>query len=265
MKKSPAKNQSANSQSGSAIFIVLIGIALFAALSFVVAQSLRVTGDSSHNMDKEKMALQMTEVTQFFEAIRVKANSLTTVDGVYDLNLSFKNTVYKNGMGVDLCRNNNQTCTDPSCMIFAPENPQGITPVIFNQIVSSTDLNIKTEPQNGHISVAQLAIEGVGSPAQDLVLILNGVSPQFCNFYNEKLGISVATPLTDITTLGDLGESANSVGSDWGGCGTAAAFDGNDLFGEESKNFEGRKTFCSPRRPAGITPTLGIVYVLRAY
>jgi hypothetical protein len=263
MKRSSTSQYS--SQSGSAIFIILIGIALFAALSFVVAQSLRVTGDSSHNMDREKMALQMTELTQFFEAVKVKANTMIQVDSTYDLTLSFKNDTYKNGMSVALCRNDNPTCTDPSCMVFSPENPQGVVPVLFNKIASAEPLSTKTEPENGHVSIGQLAIDGVGSPAQDLVLIVNGVSPQFCNYYNETLGITLATPLDDDTTLGDIGESSNSVGSDWGGCATPAAFDGNDVFGEENTNFAGHKTFCSPRRPTGVLPTLGIVYVLRAY
>ncbi len=252
-------------QSGSALFLVLIGVALFAALSFVIAQSLRVSGDSSSNMDQEKMALQMSELTQFLEAVKVKVGTMVEVENVYDLTLSFKNDVYKNGMGLNLCQNDNPSCADESCMVFSPENPQGILPVVFQQIASSGDLSAKVEPANGAVSVAQLAIDGVGTTEQELVLIVNGISPAFCNYYNDRLGITVAAPFTDETTLGDIGESgASSAGEHWGGCGTPAAFDGTDLFGDESKSFAGRKTFCSPRRPAGITPTLGIVYVLKA-
>ncbi len=254
-----------DSQSGSAIFIVLIGIMLFAALSYVVSQSLRISGSSSQNMDTEKMALQMTEMTQFLEAVKVKVNSMVEIDRVDHLTLSFKSDAYQDGTGLALCQNDNPTCSDPSCMVFSPENPHGILPVNFDKFASSATLSVATEPRNGAVTVAQLAIEGVGSPAQDLVLIVNGVSPEFCNYYNQKLGITLPTPLTDITTIGDIGESGNSVGSNWGGCSTPAEFDGNDVFGEENTNFTGRKTFCSPRRPAGVTPTLGIVYVLRPY
>ena len=150
-------------------------------------------------------------------------------------------------------------------MVFSPENPQGVQPLVFTQIASSMEPNQKTEPKNGHVTIGQLSVEGVGSPAQDLVLVIHGVSPQFCNYYNKKLGISVSGTFTDVTTLGDIGESSSSVGQDWGGCGTPAAFDGTHVFADESKNFNGRKTFCSPRAPTGVTPTLGIVYVLRAY
>lgn len=255
-----------NPQSGSAIFLVLIGIALFAALSFVVAQSLRVSGDSSSNMDQEKMALQMTEMTQFLESVKVKVNTMVEVDRVYDLTLSFKNDAYKDGLDTVLCQNNNPVCSDPSCMVFSPENPNGILPVKFTQAASSAPVSSPGEPVNGSVTVGQLAIEGVGSPAQDLVLIVHGVSAPFCNFYNEKLGINVATPYTDATTLNDIGEPAgSSTGTNWGGCGSDAAFDGSDTFGEDNKNFAGKKTFCSPRRPSGITPTLGVVHVLRPY
>lgn len=258
--------QKSRSQSGSAIFIVLVGIALFAALSFVVAQSLRVSGNQSTNADQEKLELQMTELSQFFEAVRVKVNTMIQVDGVYDLTLSFKNDVYKNGMGVDLCQNDNASCTEKSCMVFSPENPHGIVPAKFDRLASPADLNAKAEPANGAITVAQLAIEEVGSSAQDLVLILHGVSPALCAHYNEKLGISIAVPLEDTTTMGDIGESsAGSSPANWGGCGDKAAFDSTNVFGDESKSFIGRKTFCAPLRTAGVVPTLGILYVLRAY
>lgn len=253
-----------NPQSGSVIFYILIAIVLLAAVSIAVSQNLRLSGSQSANMTTEKMDLQMTELTQFLEAVRMRVHTLLEVNGVHEMTLSFKNSTYLRANSAVECLNDNNSCTIADCKVYSPENPEGVVPVIFDQIAEATPQSVAAEPRNGTITVRQLAIEGIGTSAQDLILLVNGVSGEFCNHFNKRLGLT--TTFTEASEITDIGETdSTSVSSAWGGCGSDAAYDGTNVFGEEATQFKGLKSFCAPLRLAPANGRLSIVYVLIAH
>ena len=120
-------------QSGSAIFIILVGIALFVALAMAISQSLRVSGNAPTKNSKESMDLQYIQVAEFLDTLKLRYTKLTVVDKVPVLKLSFKNDVYKNVDGSEMCTNNNAACTDATCAIYSPYAPDGVRPELFTK------------------------------------------------------------------------------------------------------------------------------------
>ncbi len=59
-----------HSQSGSVIFVLMIGIAIFAALSYAVTASLRTGTGTTDNVELDKAALDATAVNDFVQSVR---------------------------------------------------------------------------------------------------------------------------------------------------------------------------------------------------
>ena len=254
---------STHPESGSAIFILLIGIMLFAAVSYAVSQSFRVSGSASSNTSKELMDTQSTDISQYCESLKIKVHTLTEMNRVPDINLSFKNDVNLLANSTVNCRNENSNCASEPCHVFTPYNPAGMRPAVFEASESATAQTDVTRPLNGHGVIAQLAIQDVGSTAQDMVYIISGVSADFCNHYNSRQGLTTA--YTDATTLATIGENeADSVPSNLGGCATGAAFDQTNIFGDQATMFAGKRTFCAPKDLASKTGRLGVYCVVKA-
>lgn len=82
-------------QSGSVVFLILIGVALFAALSFVMTKSFKGT---SATLSKEKTQLLATEIIQYSESMKQAVKTLR-VNGCSDTQITFEGshtTVYQN-------------------------------------------------------------------------------------------------------------------------------------------------------------------------
>jgi len=71
-------------QKGNVLFLILIAVALFAALSYAVTQSTRSGGDAS----RETNVLNSAQLTQYPASIRTAVMRLT-IDGVQDVQLLF--------------------------------------------------------------------------------------------------------------------------------------------------------------------------------
>jgi len=254
-----------NNQRGTVFFYILIGVALFAALSYAVSQTLRVSSGSGEQMTGsiEKMNMYKSDLDQFLEAIQLRINMMVISDGVNEKNIDFRTTKYLLGNNTQNCWNTNPGCTTASCRVFAPDSPDGIQPIIFEQIASKTLQTSAGRPKNGHAQINQAIIEGVGSPAPDMVLQISGINPVFCNFYNSKQGIT--TNFTDSSVFEDIGETlADSRQQALGGCATAAVFNATNIFGDQATQFAGKRTFCAPADYSAFRPTLRIWHVLRA-
>lgn len=250
-----------SSQSGSAVIFIFMGIVLFAALTYAVTQNMRVSMNAS--TDKEKFALLNSEVLQFLDAVKTRYTDLTMVQGVDPLDVSFETDLYKRVNGAVMCANTNQNCSSASCKMFAPGSPDGLQPRLFTDIADPDQQTTAIQGLNGTGQIGQLIIDGVGTSAPDLVFRINGVSPEFCNYFNAQQGLTTA--YTSATTLVTIGETqATSRGNIFGGCGSATAFDGTDMFAEEATMFRGKRAFCAPARAAAMNARLAITYVVLA-
>lgn len=75
-----------NNQSGNVLFLILIAVALFAALSYAVTQSTRGGG----NADDETSLISSASLTQYPASLKLSMLRLSISNGVSGLNTEFK-------------------------------------------------------------------------------------------------------------------------------------------------------------------------------
>lgn len=73
---------------GSALFLILISVAIFAALSYAVVEGLRVNEGTTNAVNSDKGQLEATSVLDFAYAVRSAVQQMR-VDGVPAANLDF--------------------------------------------------------------------------------------------------------------------------------------------------------------------------------
>lgn len=110
------KRSQYNSQSGNVLFLILIAVVLFAALSYAVTSSTGSGGNKDTTEDKAK--LYVSEIAQFTTAIRTAITLLTATSKCVDTELSFEGPPF-DGSDVDYVNPNSPN--DFSCHIFHPD------------------------------------------------------------------------------------------------------------------------------------------------
>lgn len=246
-----------NNEQGSVLIYILLGVALFAALSYAVTQSIRLNESATNTSTKEKTSLAYSEIASFLETINQQTVILNTINSIKDTELDYRNNIYKLSNNTANSNNINTNCTVSDCRLFSPYGINGIQPIIFiNGIDTATQSNAAL-PQNGHGQVWQIIMNGVGTTNPDLVFLIHGVTADLCNLYNARNGIT--TTYTSSTTLTSIGETAASS--------KPAVFSGTfnttNQFGEEATSFKGKKSFCAPAYADAETSRLAIWHVIR--
>ncbi|MGB0719547.1 MAG: hypothetical protein ACPGRX_03685 [Bdellovibrionales bacterium] len=152
---------------GSALFLILIGVALFAALSYVVGGMLR-SGDTSA-LTGEKAKLHASEIMDYGRAVRQAVQELR-INGCADTDISFENPVesgYTNG-------------SNTACQVFHSAGGG------FNWVRPSDALN----DGSAWLFTADNALADIGTSAADLIMILPELPSKICDEINEMSGIT---------------------------------------------------------------------------
>lgn len=181
-----------SSQSGNALFLILIAVALFAALSYAVTQSGRGGGD----IDREQLMLKASNVLNYAATLRHNALRMQVL-GTSPADMVFT------ASGSHL----NNPCTSGENCLFAPEGG--------GAVALSPDPEICEAGQTCEWGIDTIAdnwaLEGVGTAAPDIALWLR-VTEEFCLAFNDtlKLGRSIAddTVGADGINSGYPGETA---------------------------------------------------------
>lgn len=154
-------------QNGSALLIILITIALFAALSFVIAQQT----DSEKHLSSERIRLLASDIIDAGNKMSDTVAQLR-LRGIKIDQISFENGVVSGY--------NNAACTTGKCKIFASDG-------------GARDWETPTTEMNGGIDwsfTGDLAIEDMGTTDADLVAIVPKLSLDLCNYINKMLGLT---------------------------------------------------------------------------
>lgn len=189
------------SEKGNVLFLILIAVALFAALSYVVTQSTRSGGGST---EREKNILSSAQMTQYPTALRTSIIRMVLA-GVAIENVKF-----------DAPGSAGFSVPSTSQLVFHPQGG-GATFQQAPSELSSTGNNQLTWTYNAQIAIPGIGIDGAGG--NDVIAFLPGVSSGVCRQVNEELGINVtgASPACTLVT----GTTAPEVAT----AGTTAAVD----------------------------------------
>lgn len=164
-------------QKGSALFLILIGVALFAALSYAVVNGLRVSDGTSSGVTRERADSDMSSVMDFAAA---------TANGFQQMVLSDER--------------------DPNSIVFTRPGEAG-----YN--TAPHDFKI-FHPQGGHVTYQDLwsslddsteatatdwyfvrnAIDGIGGSGDEVIMALVRVPQRLCERINYKLTGSETIP-----------------------------------------------------------------------
>jgi len=167
-----------NREYGNVLFIILIGVALFGALSFVVSGMMRGGSGSGNIVSEEKAGLYANEILDYARGVRQAVQDLRISNGCGKGDISFENNIeagYTNG-------------TNTACQVFHTDGGslRWFTP----------DPAINDGSQ--WVFAGTNDVNGVGSTAADLVMILRNINPQICTKLNDVSGISALGSDSDI-------------------------------------------------------------------
>ena len=154
-------------ETGSALFMILIGVALFAALSYTVADMMR--SGNPEAIGEERAKLYADEILDYAQAVRRAVQDMR-INGCSDTEISFENDAvagYTNGTNTD-------------CQVFHTDGG-GLTWI---------DLKFNSSNPGETFSGSMDVENGIGSSAADLFFTLGPLPKDICLAINDKLGIT---------------------------------------------------------------------------
>lgn len=168
-------------EQGNVLFLILIAVALFAALSYAVTSSSRSGGGDAGS---ETNLVNSAQVTQYPASIRTAILRMLVSNGVAEDELNFD----KPADFATVC-----TATPGPC-VFHPSGGGG------TYTLATADV-MEDDAQGDWIVTSDYAITDIGTSANDIIAFLPGLKPSVCKKLNEQLGISGGTD-TDGDTVG---------------------------------------------------------------
>lgn len=176
MMKSYEKNMDKRkNERGNALFFILIGVVLFAALSYTVGNMMR--GGNAETIADEKAGLYADEILDYGRILRQAVQGVKISGGCLDGEISFETaglTGYTNG-------------TNTACQVFN-SNGGDINYIKINSAVTSSDW----------VFTGTNIVDSVGTAAPDLVAILPDIKLSICEAINETSGITALGTDADI-------------------------------------------------------------------
>ena len=97
---------------GNALFLILIAVALFAALSYAITNS----GRGGSGIDKETASLQASEILQYASEVKTAVMRLRLINGCSETNISFESAATGS-----LLENTADPASDERCHIFSAD------------------------------------------------------------------------------------------------------------------------------------------------
>lgn len=180
-------------EKGNVLFLILIAVALFAALSYAVTQSTR---SGSGTTEKETNLLNSASLTQYPTALRTAVVRMIL-----------------NGQDIDdigFDPPSGFTGISTSSLVFHPEGGGAVFQQSPPDAMNSNSAG--TWYYNGNFEVGEIGQAGAGG--NDLIAFLPGVGQGICRKLNEELGVTISgtptfvgIPDMNVTTDADISDT----------------------------------------------------------
>lgn len=160
-------NRFSDHQRGNVLFLILIAVALFAALSYAVTQSSRSGADG---VTKDKARLIAGEILNYGTMMEQAVTRLRTINRCGETQISFVN-------GIDT-NYTNPSSPGTTCHVFHPDGG---------------GMSWREAPQNANDGTAWMikgseSVPQVGTSSSELILYLFGVNDDVCKEINRGTG-----------------------------------------------------------------------------
>lgn len=163
--------------SGNALFLILIGVALFAALSYAVTQ----TGRGGSSTSKEQVILLSGRISDYAASLESAVNRMPLINKVNAYDLYFNQNVSKRNDGT-LVETALGSPADPSLYVFHAQGG-GVAAQVFEDAskpCSGASSCATAAWKAGHTGIRWYNIPGVGTSTADLTLVVILVSDAVC-------------------------------------------------------------------------------------
>lgn len=233
-------------QNGNVLFLILIAVALFAALSYAVSSSSR---SGNGTVSKEKAEAQAGRVLNFATAVQSAALRLSIGKGVTVQELKFNNDSVKR-LDDNLAHGSLGSPADPSLYIFHPQGG-GISPQLFEDLTRECIGCGSTQIKSGHFNFVWLNLPDTGTEQSDAVLLVIDINDDVCLAINKRIGIDF---IPNVTFAGDILSSHLTPPSLTQVAGSTTA---------DQEAIRGKLTYCSRKTNSPIRNNF--ITVLKAY
>lgn len=181
------------SQNGNVLFLILIAVALFAALSYAVTSSNR---GGKTSMTSENGDLGASRILNFTTAVQGAVLRLSTIKGVTVPELKYNNDVTTTFDGSTYPMGAMGTPADPSLYVFHPLGGN-IPAQKFEDVVTPCVGCGTAQVKSGHFGIYWILAPGVGTDdTGDVVMQILDLRDDACLAINRKQGIDFIPNLT---------------------------------------------------------------------
>jgi hypothetical protein len=174
-------------EKGNVLFIILIAVVLFGALSYAVTR----TGRFSQTVMTEEDDLAAADLISYATSVKQAIIKLKMVNGCADTEISFANTVYKSTTGTTSSPESNYPSapTNKRCHIF-DQAGAAMSPVIMDKLAipNQTFGGLRT----GHASLNIANVPSLGTSESDLLLAFPHIKRSVCLSILKKLNMTVS-------------------------------------------------------------------------
>ncbi len=171
---------------GNILFLILLAVVLFAALSYAVTQS---TNGGGKNASGESNRAKAASILQFFDQLDAAVLRMRMTGGIPLQNISFE-YMYKNYGGSPFMTFVNANCTNDACRVFKPDGG-GATPRTFEQyaVANPTSWNVAWA-YPGYMEFEMGQWPYAGTDLNDIIVQILLVQAAVCDEINNALGIT---------------------------------------------------------------------------
>ncbi len=215
-------------QAGNALFLILIAVALFAALSYAVTQS----GRGGGSIDREAAQLEIARIDNFHANVRSYVQRMMLLSGYAADEIDLQGTDSA-GNPIWIRNNSNPTTTaNTNCIVDECRIFRNIPALIVDSQFIGPVGGAASAYVPGHAGAKAIRIDGVGTSARDVVISYGRVGDALCTQFNQTRGIT-GIPVDDAE------DSDNIEG--------AFTFDDNGAygFGNDDAALSGQTAFCT--------------------
>lgn len=200
-------------QEGNVLFLILIAVALFAALSYAVTQSSR----GGNNASKETNILNSAQITQYPTQVRTAVLRMM-IDGNDPANIMFNTPADFNTLSTD---------GTTRLGVFHPRGGEAVYQQPASGLVNTTVNSDQRWFFNGNFEIGNIGLPGTG----EIIAFLPGISSAMCTKLNEEYGITDIPEFgSDVLTQTSTANSTNvdsSLGSGTDSATNATSYDGD--------------------------------------
>ena len=219
------KQNRRKNESGNVLFLILIAVALFAALSYAVTQSTRSGGGST---EREKATLSSASMTQHPTGMRTAIIRMV-LSGVDVASIAFNSPANFSGVSEEL-------------LVFHPNGGAAVYQQAPSDLMSSAGLG--TWFYNVNWDIPQIGTDGGGG--NDVIAFLPGITQAVCKQTNAEFAISVTDCTSNDSVVPDLNAATTNtnIRDDMDDSYTLPVGDQEDLQNASCTAFTGQPSGC---------------------